>query len=146
MTAPALPALVTELQDFLTTGPVQATALTPRFGSLLREGRSALYLQPADLALEQIIVSRARDTGSVRSVEVLLAQPAQLTVAALSRLFTTPATPPKVSFDAPTRLVYRWPAPPDRPLECRLSATLVAGASAEDGAIVRSLTLLPERR
>ncbi len=138
--------LVLDLCGTLSRGPVAASELATGLGAVESEGRSAVYVRPAAAALERVIVSRDRSSGETRSVELVLASGVTLTVAELTGAFGAHAEPPKVSWDAPTRLRFEHDPGPALPRRCVISAALGEGAAADGQAAVVSLTLIPEGR
>jgi len=138
--------LVLQICDTLSQGPVVAAELAGRLGALEHEGRSAVYAKPTAPAFKQLIASRDRTSGETRSLELILAPETALVVAELTRTFGAFGTPPKVSWDSPTRLTFTHEPAADRPRRCVIAATLVEGATASEQAQLASLTIIPEAR
>lgn len=110
MNADKVLSLARTLCERLAKAAVPATELGRGLGSLEAEGATSVRVKPADPGLNAITVSREASSLEATYVEVMLATPATVELAALTQAFGEPTTPPRVGSHHPVRYLFR-PAP-----------------------------------
>ncbi len=98
-------ALIEDLTAQLRHKGQSPAAIAPLLGTIRRTSRSAAYVTPSDTRYERIIVTRHRDTGVVKGVELVLAENTSVDIEGLIQRYGDYTTPPRVDWRAPERIV-----------------------------------------
>lgn len=127
--------------------PPTAAELAGKLGTVRRQSKSAVYVQPADPSFREVIIGLDPRGGGPKHVELFLADPAALQVGALSHRYGEPQIPPRVSWDSPTSLIYRTERDACGRYLCVIIADLAkVGASGAPADEVRQLTVKRGKR
>ena len=124
------------LCDWLSEARRPARAVAEKLGTVESEGGSAIHVKPAQTGFSRIIVSREPDSEFASYVELALATPGAVTVAALTARFGQYTEPPLLHPDSPTAIHFAVDRSTERPLTCLVVAKLDEGrAGVSDGTV-----------